>query len=242
MPAAIAKLTVQAPGAANAPAEHDSLRRLSSAAEQIWHHSEQTSGKSAARQRELLETLLTAAADAERYFALQQERIRYLEDLSITDEMTGLLNRRGFKLELTRTLSRAERVKETGLLLLCDLDDFKRINDSHGHAAGDAVLCSVAELLRRFVRRSDSIARLGGDEFAVLMTNTLRGPAQPAMHKLVHLINNFVVEWGGNHIPLAASFGFAPYDRTSSAEQLLLESDLALYRAKRETIAKAANA
>lgn len=242
MQAAIAKLKIRPPGTAKVPGEHDPLRRLSNAAAQIWDHSQQTSQQNDSWRRELLESLMTATADAERYFALQQERIRYLEDLSITDEMTGLLNRRGFKLELTRTLSRAERVKETGLLLLCDLDDFKRINDSHGHAAGDAVLCSVAELLRRFVRRSDSIARLGGDEFAVLMTNTLRGPAQPAMHKLVHLINNFVVEWGGNHIPLAASFGFAPYDRTSSAEQLLLESDLALYRAKRETVAAAANA
>ena len=240
MQTAIAKLTVRPPGTAKAPAEHDSLRRLSSAAAQIWDHSQQTSWQNDSRRRELLETLMTAAADAERYFALQQERIRYLEDLSITDELTGLLNRRGFKIELTRTLSRAERVKETGLLLLCDLDGFKRINDNYGHAAGDAVLCSVAELLHRFVRRSDSIARLGGDEFAVLMTNTPRGPAQPAMHKLVNLINNFAVEWGSNHIPLAASFGFAPYDRTSSAEQLLLESDLALYRAKREMNAPAA--
>ena len=242
MQAAIAKLKIRLPGTAKAPSEHDPLRRLSNAAAQIWDHSRQTSQQNDSWRRELLESLMTATADAERYFALQQERIRYLEDLSITDELTGLLNRRGFKIELTRTLSRAERVKETGLLLLCDLDGFKRINDNYGHAAGDAVLCSVAKLLHRFVRRSDSIARLGGDEFAVLMTNTPRGPAQPAMRKLVHLINTFVVEWNADRIPLAASFGSAPYDRTSSAEQLLLESDLALYRAKREMIAEAANA
>jgi diguanylate cyclase (GGDEF)-like protein len=237
MQAAIARLSTDAPGAANAPGELEPLRRLGSAAEQIWHHSQQQSGQCDIQQRRLLEALMTAAADAERYFALQRDRIRYLEDLSITDELTGLLNRRGFKLELTRALSRAERVKESGLLLLCDLDDFKRINDNHGHAAGDAVLCSVAELLRRHVRRSDSIARLGGDEFAVLMTNTPRGPAQPAMRKLVRLVNGLEVEWEGARIGLAASFGFARYDRTSSAQQLQLESDLALYRAKRAKMA-----
>src|SRR3546814_4011170 len=78
---------------------------------------------------QLLDALLTAAAEAEQTLALQRARIRYLESLSVTDEMTGLLNRRGFGLELSRALARARRQNESGLLVMCDLDNFKAIND-----------------------------------------------------------------------------------------------------------------
>src|SRR3546814_19486078 len=97
----------------------------------------------------LLDALRTAAAEAEQTLALQRARIRYLESLSVTDEMTGLLNRRGFGLELSRALARARRQNESGLLVMCDLDNFKAINDTYGHPAGDALLRAVGQALKR---------------------------------------------------------------------------------------------
>src|SRR3546814_4310772 len=82
-------------------------------------------------------------------------RSRSLESLSVTDEMTGLLNRRGFGLELSRALARARRQNESGLLVMCDLDNFKAINDTYGHPAGDAILRAVGKALKRNTRESE---------------------------------------------------------------------------------------
>src|SRR3546814_19337035 len=111
---------------------------------------------------QLLDALLTAAAEAEQTLALQRARIRYLESLSVTDEMTGLLNRRGFGLELSRALARARRQNESGLLVLCDLDNFKAINDTYGHPAGAAILRAVRKALQRTTRDAATAPPAGG--------------------------------------------------------------------------------
>ncbi len=183
---------------------------------------------------EAVEQVLMAAAETEQQIAEQEIRIRHLQSLSVTDELTGLLNRRGFRLELERALARAERRQETGLLVLFDLDFFKAVNDSYGHLAGDAVLCAVAELLRQRTRKSDSIARLGGDEFAVLMTDTKPQRGEALAVKLGRLINGLVVKWRDWEIPISASHGIEPYDADSTLETLLFRADHALYRRKRE--------
>ena len=182
--------------------------------------------------KELIDEVLAAAVRAEQTLAIQRARIRYLEGLSITDELTGLLNRRGFHLELNRSLARAQRAQETGLLLLCDLDHFKAINDTYGHMAGDAVLCAVAGLLQTKTRRSDYVARLGGDEFAVLMTHSARPQAERRGAILAGLINNLVIEWEDHKIPVSASFGFEGYHHGSQPDVLLFLADRALYRRK----------
>ncbi len=182
--------------------------------------------------KELFDEVLAAAVRAEQTLAIQRARIRYLEGLSITDELTGLLNRRGFQIELGRALARAHRNQETGLLLLCDLDHFKAINDTYGHMAGDAVLCAVASMLQTKTRRSDYVARLGGDEFAVLMTHSTRPQAERRVTTLASLINNLVIEWDGHKVPVSASFGFEGYHHTSQPDALLFLADRALYRRK----------
>ena len=183
---------------------------------------------------EAVEQLLMAAAETEQQIAEQETRIRQLQSLSVTDELTGLLNRRGFRLELERALARAERRDETGLLVLFDLDLFKAVNDSYGHLAGDAVLCAVAELLRQRTRKSDSIARLGGDEFAVLMADTKPERGEALAAKLERLINGLVVSWQDTEIPISTSHGVEPYNADSTLETLLFRADHALYRRKRE--------
>jgi diguanylate cyclase (GGDEF)-like protein len=182
--------------------------------------------------RRVLIDLLDAAAAAQQQIADQQARIRYLESLSVTDELTGQLNRRGFKSELERALARAKRFEETGLLLLCDLDNFKAINDSYGHPAGDAALIAVAKLLRERTRRSDAVARMGGDEFAVLMPGSSHAEAEALAAKLEFTVNMLIATWNGRKIPISASFGWAPYDPDSTADGLILLADQATYRSK----------
>lgn len=189
--------------------------------------------------RKLLEDLLDAAATAEQQIAAQQARIRYLEDLSITDELTGLLNRRGLVRALDRALVRAERNGETGVLLLCDLNHFKPVNDRFGHPAGDAVLRAVARLLSDRTRRSDYVARLGGDEFAVLMTDTSPALAAARVGKLASRVNRLRVAWRKVRIPVSAGFGMEAYDRASRPDHLLAQADRALYRDKQPHLRRA---
>ena len=189
--------------------------------------------------RQLLDDLLEIAAGADRRIAEQGERIRHLEDLSITDELTGLLNRRGFRLELERALARARRHGETGVLLLCDLDRFKPINDAFGHPVGDAVLCAVAELLQRRTRRSDYVARLGGDEFAIIMTDTTPQLAAARAARLRLWVNQSGLDWEGTRIAVSASFGIAAYGPDSTVESLMVSADRELYRDKPPRLAVA---
>jgi len=166
---------------------------LWSAAERLHHLAKSEGWKLGDASLEVMQDLLNAAAAAEQQIAEQQARIRHLENLSFTDELTGLLNRRGFKLELERALARARRRNETGLLVLGDLDHFKAINDSYGHPAGDAVLIAVSHLLHSGTRRSDYVARIGGDEFAILMTGTCRAKGETMAAKLAHLVNGLAL-------------------------------------------------
>ena len=181
----------------------------------------------------LLEEMIAAAAEAERMIAGQKARISYLEGLSNSDELTGLLNRRGFHLALGAALARAQRRGETGLLVLFDLDRFKAINDRHGHLAGDAVLAEVAALLKRGTRRSDAVARIGGDEFAILMSDTRRSQAAERLDRLEAKICSLQVPWRGRRIGVSASFGSAAYNAESGAQGLLFLADRALYASKR---------
>ncbi len=180
----------------------------------------------------LIQEVLETAANAEQQIAEQRARIRYLEDLSITDELTEILNRRGFRLELDRALARAARHGESGVLLLCDLNDFKAVNDSLGHQAGDAVLQAVARELARRTRRSDCVGRLGGDEFAVLMTGTRPEQARIRAGRLAGQINALQIPWRGQTIAVSAAFGLEVYNDSSSIEALLGSADRALYRDK----------
>ena len=186
-------------------------------------------GETASR---LLDDLLAAAAAAEQSMALQRARIRHLESLSVTDELTGLLNRRGFETELSRALARARRQNETGLLLLCDLNHFKAINDTYGHPAGDAILRAVAQLLKSSTRESDYVARVGGDEFAVIMTHTEPARSEALAAKLSDRVNALSVTWQEHRLQVTAGFGTARYDGASQAETLLFLADQNLYRNK----------
>ena len=179
----------------------------------------------------LIDAVMSQARALEAQIAEQHARIRYLEGLSVTDEVTGLFNRRGFDAEFERTLARARRNGEQGLLVLCDLDRFKAINDTYGHMAGDAVLQGVGALLRTAVRASDVVARLGGDEFGVILVD-----ADPAaggrVDPLRARLNGLFIAHGETRIPVSCSLGYAAYGPASDAETAMALADKALYRSK----------
>ena len=179
-----------------------------------------------------LTRLAEAAQDVETTLAEHAARLDHLESLSVTDELTGLHNRRGFRRELAKALARADRDGETGILLLVDLDHFKPINDTYGHCAGDAVLVAVGRVLNTAVRQNDATGRLGGDEFAVLLSNADPVAVQPRVLRLRTALSQLVVQHQGATIPVRATLGQARYGPGSEAEALLQTADLDLYRHK----------
>ena len=146
----------------------------------------------------------------------------HLVHLADHDPLTDLLSRRGFHAELWRQLAKAKRYGVRGSLLFLDLDDFKRVNDTLGHAAGDQVLSSVAALLRARLRDTDLLARLGGDEFAILLPHTSDGQARAVAEQLLAAIRGQTIVIEGRPVAVSASIGIALFpDHGRSVEELL---------------------
>ncbi len=182
---------------------------------------------------EAAEFAIAAAQESERKMAGLLERIGELERLAITDELTGLLNRRGFQSELKRALSSASRYGEQGVLIYIDLDGFKPINDTYGHAAGDEVLRRVAGLLRDNIRDTDYVGRMGGDEFAILLTRTTWEDGLSRTEAMDRLLNAACSSWRGRVIRIGASLGLQAYGSMDDGKELLGRADAAMYQTKR---------
>lgn len=156
-----------------------------------------------------------------------------LEHQAVTDPLTGLLNRRGFYQTVESTLVRNERSDNVQALLYLDLDGFKRINDAHGHDAGDRVLRWVAEQLKDCLRPYDVVARMGGDEFTVLL-DSLEYPEQAAKvaEKVIERMS-ICQQIDGLDVTLGVSIGIATYPECSvTLDGLLRAADVAMYAAK----------
>ncbi|MDB6002590.1 MAG: diguanylate cyclase [Rhizobacter sp.] len=155
--------------------------------------------------------------------------------LSSKDALTGLANRRQFESVLDREIDRVARAGEPALVLMVDIDHFKRVNDAFGHSAGDAVLRAVAEALRDGVRPMDTVARFGGEEFAVILPNCHPGFGQAVAERLLRLVESrSVVVTPGEQVSVTVSIGgaFAPQWVRSSAALWIERADRQLYRAK----------
>ncbi|MFD1627741.1 GGDEF domain-containing protein [Azospirillum griseum] len=184
-------------------------------------------------ERQALDETLALLAEARETIAQQQERIAYLESLTMTDELTGLLNRRGFYSHFRRELATARRTGVGGLLVMIDLDGFKAINDTHGHLAGDSYLRQVAVMIASSVRQEDVVARLGGDEFAVLLTNTDVANGLARARELAGLADACHAEWGGVALPVRFSVGTQPYGAEDDREdEVMRRADTMMYGAK----------
>ena len=158
-----------------------------------------------------------------------------LREQAMTDEMTGALSRRAFREEGSRMAALAGRHRHNLTAICFDLDHFKSINDTYGHAAGDQVLRTVAKTVRLRMRKSDLFARLGGEEFAALLPETDRKGAMEAAEKLRRDISALRFEFGGKTVGVTASFGIAALDlSTNDLETLMVRADAALYKAKND--------
>ena len=156
------------------------------------------------------------------------ERLEFLID---HDFLTGLFNRRRFQQEVAREAERMSRYGAKGAVLMIDLDNFKNVNDTFGHKAGDDLLRGVAGALRHRMRQTDVLARVGGDEFAMLLPETDADQAQLVAEGIVKTLGRQAAVLGDQTIPVTASVGVALFDGLRATEVLDF-ADLAMYEAK----------
>jgi diguanylate cyclase (GGDEF)-like protein len=162
------------------------------------------------------------------------ELFREVERQAKTDGLTGLANRRTFIETLSAEVERAKRYGSKVSMLMIDLDRLKDINDSLGHAAGDAALNRAAEIIRSSVRNSDLPARYGGDEFSVVLVETGLRQAQTLATRLLKAIQKDDVEFEGKRIQMTLSIGVGQFDNDATPEHLIKRVDAALYEAKQQ--------
>ncbi|WP_355662205.1 GGDEF domain-containing protein [Halomonas salifodinae] len=176
------------------------------------------------------ENFLTSLADIAAFAMERQDQFEALREQAEVDPLTGLANRA----QLAEALEDAllESRERPPALILIDLDDFKAINDTHGHQAGDAVLVEIAKRLRSSLRDSDTIARLGGDEFVVVIPGASASSTQQIADKLLEALRP-PIAWDGEWLRVTPSLGVILGEPEEPASSLFQRADTAMYRAKR---------
>jgi diguanylate cyclase (GGDEF)-like protein len=162
-----------------------------------------------------------------------EERMRHE---ALHDPLTGLANRTLLRDRLDHALARSARESIATGVLFVDLDDFKRVNDRFGHAAGDAALKAVAERLIANVRQSDVVGRMGGDEFAVILAQVDPGLAQSKAEALAQAVEAEPIEFGEWSAPLHLSFGVHEIAPDAEPEAIVAAADAAMYARRRQKI------
>lgn len=152
-----------------------------------------------------------------------------VKKLALKDALTGLHNRGHFDDSLSQVVSHAKRSREVFALMMMDLDQFKQVNDTYGHQAGDEVIKAFAAILHQSVRGDDMVFRLGGDEFTVITQSQKEAEAQVIAARIQHNIANDAVM---NRYGVSASIGFTFFNQNDSLSSLYSRADSALYAAK----------
>ena len=170
----------------------------------------------------------------------KEARIAHLEQLADQDPLTPVANRRAFVRELTRMMAFADRYDTVSSMIYFDLNALKPVNDTYGHAAGDAVIAYVARVLVQHVRDSDVVGRLGGDEFGVLLPYTDESGVIEKATTLAAAVAAQPVDWNGVQIPCSVSWGVhtfrsggAAHQALDAAAQAIEAADRAMYAQKK---------
>jgi diguanylate cyclase (GGDEF)-like protein len=185
------------------------------------------------RVREAVTGLISEVDQLRRELRSTVLRLMEAEHSADRDQLLPLLNRRAFLRELTRAIGLSSRYGMPSSLLYFDLDDFKRVNDACGHAAGDAVLTHFAETLSAHVRDSDVVARLGGDEFGVILAHTDQEHAEAKAESLASTLFALPALWNGRQIDICFSWGTFELVPGDTAETAIARADEAMYARKR---------
>jgi len=166
---------------------------------------------------------------------LNQTRVR-LEDMEKTadqDGMLPLLNRRAFVRELTRYIAVTDRYNTPASLIYFDLNHLKKTNDTHGHAAGDAILKHFADVLVTHVRDTDCVGRLGGDEFGVLLSHANQDQALKKADALAKALKDSPTEWNGNSFTVSFAYGAFELKSGDNPDVAMARADQAMYEQKK---------
>lgn len=182
---------------------------------------------------EALGRLLSLNASLQAELREQQARIKHLEHMVAADDLTGLFNRRGFIDQFGRSLSGTDAGHQTGSVIIADFDGFKQINDRYGHAAGDAMLCHFAKLIRTHTDHNACAARFGGDEFAILLRDVTEDDTRRWITKFRKVLATSPMMWQQKLLTVSASFGHAIYVGGDDIDTLLAAADHNMYLQKR---------
>ncbi len=169
------------------------------------------------------------------YYAVQHWELKsQLKYMASHDDLTGAINKRFFLRTLDNIINLAERYNDNFCLAICDLDDFRNINNNYGHVQGDKALKKFVDVITETVRESDIIARFGGDEFCILLHRITKEECQDLLIRLSELeISIPSMVSGGKNIRITGSYGGAQFKKGMTGEELLAEADKALYQVKK---------
>lgn len=182
--------------------------------------------------------LMARIRAAKRIVDLQKELLetnRRLELLSITDGLTKLFNHRHLQDELARAFEESQRYERPLSFVIVDLDFFKKVNDTYGHAVGDEVLKAISKIFQQSIRTTDLAARYGGEEFALMLPETKLEDAMTFAEQIRATIEASAIETAAGSISATVSIGVAtvPHGKIHSAKELIVAADKALYKAKK---------
>ena len=200
----------------------------------------QVSGRAGSEELQALEdgfnSMARAIANAHKTLQARIEQATArLAPQALHDPLTALPNRRAFERALEELLAASRRAGDHGALCFLDLDHFKPVNDTGGHAAGDALLRVVADLIRQRVRSEDTVCRIGGDEFALILRGCTQADAGRIADDLCVAVRDLRFEWEGREYRIGASIGFAMIDGSmTSVAEIVRAADHACYTVKRE--------
>jgi diguanylate cyclase (GGDEF)-like protein len=186
------------------------------------------------RVRDAIMSLMSEVETLRRDVEKMRQRIREAEKLADHDPLLPVLNRRAFMQELSRIIAYGRRYKEPAGLAYFDIDNFKQVNDSFGHAAGDAALKHLTEIVSANIRETDIVGRLGGDEFGVILARTDEASTHAKAKSLALLISMHPLLMNGVEIPLSISVGAIGISGELDPQQALALADQAMYLAKRK--------